>query len=128
MNLNDVAEALAAAIATATGFRCYDHTPPNPNIPSLWIQPPDDIDYQVSFGRDSMEATFVVSSAVKGWDEEKGQTDLRTLLTSIRAAFDTDNTLNGTCSRAKLITAELVSTQVGGTPYLGYDFTVQILG
>lgn len=128
MNLNTVATKLASAIQAATGLRCYSYAPPSPEIPSLWIQPPELVYYDAAFGRNTDEVTFTVSSAVRSWNEQKGQEELRDLVTSIKTAFDTDKTIDGSCSRARLVSAELTSTTIAGNQFLGFDFTVSVLG
>lgn len=124
--ITEVAEAIASVLRTATGLRVYPFTPANPELSSIWMLAPRDVTYNKAFGRGLAEMTLVVSAGVKRWDEESGQIKLRELALSIPAALWADVTLNGKCSRLRVLRSDLGVQVIAGSQTPVLDLEVNI--
>jgi hypothetical protein len=130
-SLNDVLDALAAALEPIEGLRVYNHPADQVAPPAAIVGLPE-----TPFGID-MGGTN--SWEVPVWVVVGRVSDRvsRTLLanyvtpegdTSVKAAIESDPTLGGACDSVAVTGASFSTISVAGTEYLAAEFTAEVVG
>lgn len=135
MNLGDVREALAAALAGLdVELQASPYVLAAPTPPAAWVFPAA-IDYDAVMARGADLWTFTVQVFVGGGSDRGAQQLLDRLLApaggdSVKAALEDDPTLGGTCEALRVVSATgpRTFTFEGGGSYLGCEWQVELLG
>ena len=131
MDIDNVRAELATALDTISGLRCYAYVPDSISVPAAIIGM-GAVQYDETLAG-SMTASFVVTVAVGRSDMRSSQTKINdyvqaTGATSIKAAVESDPTLNGTVSSVTVMSATPPSEfTMGETSYLSVQFEIEAI-
>ena len=131
MTPSQVRDALKTAINVA-GLRVYD-TVPDGLIPPALVIGQLSLEWDLVFKRGADSATVDLILIAGRMSDRAAQDYLDSFLTasganSIKTLIETDQTLSGTVTSVRCVTATPVSLTVAGVEMLAYRFTVELWG
>ena len=131
MNLEAVMEELSDALGTVDGLRSFPYSAPTISPPAAWVELPESITYDASFGRGSDSMNLEVRVAV-------GSVDSRSAVALVAAYADGsgDKSIKAAIERhlpsaydsARVASVEFGVIQIAGSDYLAATFSVDIVG
>lgn len=134
MNIGSIRDELALALTSnISGLRAYDTIPDQVNPPCAIVRPAS-YAYDVTMGRGTDEAFFDIQVIAGRASERAGQDTLDTYLassgaTSVKAALESDTTLNSTTNDLRVIGwGDYSTVEIGGIAYLTVTFSVHVVG
>lgn len=131
--LTGIRTGLATRLATITGLRTHATLPDQVNPPCALVQP-DGIDFDATMGRGLDKYRLTVRLLVARASERAAQGALDAYLAptgagSVKAAIEGDITLGGIVDATRVTRATGYGVyEVGGVPYLGCDFAIEVAG
>lgn len=134
MNLTDVAAELAEQLDTIAGLRCFSYRPDTIHPPTGFVDLPERIEYDQTYGRGLDSMTLHVFVVVAQVGDRSRHAEIRPYMDgsgtkSVKAALDSSSTSTYTsCHDVTVSTVEPVYILIGETPYLAADFTVAVMG
>lgn len=128
---SQVRDALKTAV-NITGLRVYD-TVPDGLMPPALVVGQLSIDWDLVFARGADSATVDLILIVGRMSDRAAQDYLDGLLTptgnsSIKTKIEADQTLSGTVSSVRCVSAVPVAVTVAGVEMLAYRFSVELWG
>lgn len=133
MDLNAVADGLAANAATITDLNTLAFAPSDGAEPLFWVGTAEE-EFDTAMGRGQDQLTWTCYLAITAADDEAAQRLVREYMAgsgtrSIRTALRTDRSLAGAASDVRAMNAVgPVPVDLGGRKLLGARFTVQVIG
>lgn len=132
IDLAAIREGLAENLRRIEGFQVSAYMLSQPWPPTIQVMGPDEITYDLTFGRGSDSWVLIVQAFVASHDDLASQTRLDEMLhptgpLSIKEAIERDTTLGGACSDLRVTHASgYRQYQLDRGPVLGAEFTVQV--
>ena len=133
MNLAAIRAGLKTRLATISGLRTYDTIPDSFTAPAAIVGMPTLISYDATFNRSHDKLTFPIRVLVTKATDRAAQERLEPYLdgtgsTSIKTAIEGDPTLGGAAALVRVLNAQGLGVyDVAGIPYLGAEFTVEVI-
>lgn len=127
-----VREGLKKNLNEIQGLRCYDLVP-DVLVPPCAIVGQLDFTYDLNNARGLDQANVDVYVIVQRFSERTGQDKLDQYLAgsgtySIKAAIESDRTLDGACNTLRVTSAESGTYQMADVDYLSYRYRVTVWG
>lgn len=127
-----VREGLKKNLATIKGLRVYDTVPDIPTPPCAVVGQLD-ITFDINNSRGLDLAYIDVLVIVQRFSERTGQNQLDQYLAgsgnySIKAAIESDQTLDGACNTLRVTSAESGVYNAGDVEYMSYRYRVTVWG
>ncbi len=132
MIISDIRDGLKANLSEIDGLRCYDQVP-DVIVPPCVVVGQLDFTFDLDNARGLDQANLDVFVIVQRFSERTGQSKLNQYLAgsgdySIKAAIESDKTLDGACDTLRVTSAESGTYQTGDNDYLSYRYRVTIYG
>lgn len=132
MSIADIRHGLGLNLGTIRGLRVAETIPDNPNPPIVVIAL-GNVVYDGAFQGGLVTYNFTVSTIVGRASEREAQRRLDTYIStgtgSIKAAIESDKTLNGSAYDVRVSEmSNIGAVQIGDQTYLACDFLVQVYG
>lgn len=132
MIISDIREGIKTNLSSIDGLRTYDLVP-DVIVPPCAIVGQLDFTFDLNNSRGLDQANLDVFVIVQRFSERTGQDKLDIYLAgsgdnSIKAAIESDRTLDGACNTLRVTSAESGTYQTGDIDYLSYRYRVTIYG
>lgn len=133
MDLNAVAEGIAANIDTIDGLQALDYGPDDGVEPLFWVGGIEET-FDTAMGRGQDDLTITCWLIVSRADDKSGQTKVREYMAgsgtkSIRTVLRTDKTLGGSASDCRVLSVRgPIAIELGSNRYIGAQFTIWVIG
>jgi len=134
VNLASLRAGLATRLATIAGLRTYETIPDNWAPPAAIVGMPSLIAFDYTLARSNDRVVFPVRILVAKATDRSAQERLENYLgssgsTSVKQAIEADRTLGGAANLTRVLSAQgLGIYDIQGVPYLGAEFTVEVIG
>jgi hypothetical protein len=131
MNVGEVMAEIAAAADEITGLRCFAYPISEANPPTFWLDMPQRVDFDKTYGRGSDEMEFygyvvvgqtldrVQAARIGGYMSGSGDASLKRAIEA--GTYEA-------CSEVFVTSAEFMWVDVAGTGYPGSKFTITVRG
>lgn len=132
MIISDIRNGIKANLSDIDGLRCYDQVP-DVIAPPCVVVGQLDFTFDLDNARGLDQANLDVFVIVQRFSERTGQSKLDKFLAgsgneSIKAALESDKTLDGACDTLRVTSAESGTYTTGDIDYLSYRYRVTIYG
>lgn len=130
--IQQVVDALEAAVATISDLEVYDYVPDDVAVPCAFVWPAAS-NFDMTIGRGGDRQFYTIRILVSRTSDREGQTKLFTYMNpsgsaSVKAAIESDKTLGGVADTLWVRSRTGVQIQeVAGIPYFSCDFTVEVV-
>lgn len=129
-DITGMSQAMASNLATISGIRTYPEIPDNPALPAAVVSL-SGVEYDQAFADGLTNYTFEVTVIVSRVTERRAQQRVHDLVQtgsgSVKAAIESDRTLNGTAFDC-VVTGmnNITSVSIGDIEYLTASFEVVV--
>lgn len=132
MTPSAVRDGIKTRLATISGLRVHD-TIPDSVAPPAGVVGLLELTFDLSMQRGLDSASVEILIIVGRMSERAAQDKLDAYLagtgaTSIKTAIEADQTLSGSCSTCRVISASPATITVGGTEMLCYRYQLEVVG
>lgn len=132
MIISDIREGIKQNLSAIEGLRAYDLIP-DVIVPPCVVVGQLDFTFDLNNARGLDQANLDVFVIVQRFSERTGQGKLDAYLAgsgdnSIKAAIESDRTLDGACDTLRVTSAESGTYQMGDIDYLSYRYRLTIWG
>lgn len=134
MNIASVRAGLKTRLSTISGLRCYEVIPSQFAPPAAIVGMPSILNYDYTFARSNDRITYPVRIIVAKATDRTAQELLEQYLDStgslsVKTAIEADPSLGGAANLTRVLSAQGLGVyDMGGVPYLGCEFTVEVIG
>lgn len=133
MNISSIRAGLKTRLATISGLRCYETIPDQFAAPAAIVGMPTQIVFDFTFNRSTDRITYPVRLLVAKATDRSAQERLEQYLDgsgalSVKAAIEADPTLGGAANLTRVLNASGLGVyDMGGVPYLGCEFQIEVI-
>lgn len=131
-SLTDIREDMASRLKEIPGLFCYDRIPGRIEPPAAVVGMPDPLTYNLTYGPTAGTYLIPVRLYVARVDAEEAQSILDQYIAptgsqSIKAALEATTVTGCWHSLTVVQVGEFGSYEIGGVPYLGCQFTTEVI-
>jgi hypothetical protein len=132
MDLGDIMDGLATALATISGLQVYGYPPDSVTTPAAVVALPDTITYDDTMARGADRITIPVHVLVGKVSDRSAAAALAGYLSgagtsSVKAAVESDATLGGAADTARVTEASVSVMTVAGVDLLAASFSIDVV-
>lgn len=133
MNIASIRAGLRTQLATIAGLRCYETIPDQFAAPAAIVGMPTQIVFDFTFNRATDRVLYPVRLLVAKATDRSAQERLEQYLDgsgvlSVKTAIEADPTLGGAANITRVLNAAGLGVyDMGGVPYLGCEFQIEVI-